>query len=257
MDRTFTTTRLGPTSLTLPHGMARVTVDPAAKAATVLLHTDDADGWAVDAISQAETSSAGGLSVTVPDLAGAGSYSVAYNGGSYQSVTVSGSSNVVMSGGGRVTVNGRVVSDGAGAGRASSGIIADVTLPPGTGLVFSSNSASVRVSGPLAGLSAHTVSGDVEAGVVGVLRVNTTSGDIEVTAVTEEAHVVTVSGDIDVGMYRGRQALLQAVSGDIALSATSAATGGLSATSVSGDIRLRGAGHLNPRAHSVSGRVRA
>jgi DUF4097 and DUF4098 domain-containing protein YvlB len=93
--------------------------------------------------------------------------------------------------------------------------------------------------------------------MVGSLSANSTSGDLEVTAVTERLAVGTVSGDVEIGSYSGQHATLNAVSGDLVLSATPAASGVLSATTVSGDIRLRGASHLHPHTSSVSGRVRA
>lgn len=255
MERTFTTSTAGPTSLRLPAGAAHAVVDPAVKTTTIRLHTDDTEGPAVDAIRRAVGATTAGLSVTVPDL-GVGAHSIVHTSrGGVSSVSFSGGSSVVMVGG-RVIVNGRVVTGDSDTGVISSGITADITLPPGTGFVFTSVSADLDVSGPIAELAVHTTFGDVEVGVVGILRANTTSGDIQTTAVTDQIDVTTVSGDIEVGTYRGQRASLRTVSGDIALAATPAAIGDLSAVTVSGDIRLRGAAHLNPRTSTVSGRVR-
>ena len=247
MERTFTTTTAGITALHLPAGRARVTVDPAAKTAIVRLHTQDAgDSPAADAIRNARHDTGQGLSVIVPDNgSGGGGNVTVISGGRFSNVSISN---------GTVTINGVRVS---GDGRSSRGITADVTVPPGTELVFRSTSSDLDVTGPLAGLDAVTVSGDITAGMVAGARVQTTSGDIELSAVSEQLDARTVSGDIEVGTYSGGQAALNSVSGDVELAATQAASGALSAQTVSGDVRLRGAGHLHPRVSSVSGRVRS
>lgn len=246
MERTFTTTTHGPVAFELPAGTARVTVDRTAKTATIRLHTPDSDGPSVDAIRDSRSNSQNGLTVTVPDNGSGNGGVTVISGGSYSNVSVSGS--------GTVTVNGNVISCG---GRVSRGITADIAVPPGTDLVFRGKSSDLTVTGPLAALDASTVSGDIRAGVLGDAVVRTVSGDVEIDAVSRRLDASTTSGDIEVGSYSGEQAMLNAVSGDVNLAATQSAAGPLSARTVSGDIRLRGAQHLRPQVSSVSGRVRA
>jgi hypothetical protein len=252
-ERTFTTTKRGLIALRLPAGTARVTVDPSIKTATIRLHTRDTQGPSVDAINQATASTVNGLEVDVPDTGGGGMTVIQTgHGGRYSSVSISGNGSVIVSGG-NVTINGQRIT---GSSMVSSGITADVTVPGSAELSFRSVSADLVANGPLAALTVATTSGDIETGLVGSLAVNSSSGDVEVTGVTEQLTVSTVSGDVEIGSYSGQRATLNAVSGDISLSATPASSGGLSATTVSGDIRLRGAAHLRPYTSSVSGRVR-
>ncbi|MFJ6559960.1 DUF4097 family beta strand repeat-containing protein [Streptomyces sp. NPDC091412] len=245
MERTFTTTTAGPVALNLPAGNARVTVDKTAKTATIRLHTTDREGPSADAIQRTTASTSHGLAVTVPDTGGNSGVTVISAGSSYSSISIGG--------GGTVIVNGQRITGG----QISNGITADITVPPGSALTFRSKSADLRVTGPLASLDATTVSGDIEAGVVGAITVQSTSGDIDIDAVSQQLAASTVSGDIEIGSYSGGQAMLNAVSGDLTLSATPAASGMLSARTVSGDVRLRGARHLNPQTSTVSGRVRS
>lgn len=248
MERTFNTLTAGPVSLDLPTGIARVEVDRSAKTASIRLHTVDREGPSVDAINRATAATSAGLTVTVPETGGSGGGVTIVNtgrGGSYSSVSVSGSGTVI--------VNGQTISGNG----ASSGITADVTVPPGTTLRFRSKSASLQVSGPLTALDATSISGDIEAGVVGAVSIKTTSGDVDIEAVTNRIAATSISGDIEVGSYSGDSAVLACVSGDVTLSATAEARGSLAASAVSGDVRLRGARHLNPQASSVSGRVRS
>lgn len=247
MERTFNTLTSGPVSLTLPNGTARVKVDKHAKTASIRLHTVDSEGPSVDAINRATAGTAGGLTVTVPTVQGSGGGVTVINSG------YGGYSSVSFASGGTVIVNGQAISGGS----VSNGITAEVTVPPGTVLRFRSESASVQVEGPLTSLEANSVSGDIDAGVVGAAAVKSTSGDIEIDVVTGQLAATSVSGDVRVGSYSGASAVLSSVSGDIELSATREAQGPLSASSVSGDVRLRGASHLNPQASSVSGRVRS
>lgn len=245
MERTLTTTTTGPVLLDLPAGSVRVTVDKAAKTAIVHLNTNDSTGPSVDAIQRATADTRHGLAVTVPNLGGNnGGITVVTSGSSYSSVSI---------GGGTVIINGQRITGG----QISSGITAEITMPPNTALAFRSKSADLRITGPLPSLNATTVSGDIEAGVVGDASIGSTSGDIDIDAVTGQLSATTVSGDIEIGTYSGGSAMLNAVSGDLALSATQAATGALSARTVSGNIRLRGASHLHPQASTVSGRVRS
>ncbi|WP_405559010.1 DUF4097 family beta strand repeat-containing protein [Streptomyces canus] len=243
MERSFTTTTEGPISLDLPHGSAHVTVAKTVKTATVRLHTADSEGPSVDAIRRATAGTLLGLTVTVPDLGGGGGGVTVISTGGYSSVSV---------GGGTVIVNGQRITGG----QISSGITAHVTVPPDATLTFRSKSADLYVVGPVASLNAATASGSIEAGVVGTLTAKTMSGDIEINAVTDQVIANSMSGSVVIGSYSGQHAALSAMSGSLALSATPASSGALSAQTMSGDIRLRGARHLNPSTSTMSGRVR-
>ncbi|NUP02076.1 MAG: DUF4097 family beta strand repeat protein [Nonomuraea sp.] len=245
MERTFTTTTTGPVVLDLPAGSVRVKVDRSAKTATIRLHTADTEGASVHAIQRATAGTLRGLTVTVPNTGGGNGNVTVISGGNYSSVSIGG--------GGTVIVNGQRITGG----NVSSGITADIVVPPDTTLTFRSKSADLQVTGALASLDATTVSGDIEAGVVGSAAVSSTSGDIDIDAVSGQLSATTVSGDIEIGSYSGQNAMLNAVSGDLALSATREASGPMSARTVSGNIRLRGANHLSPQTSTVSGRVRA
>lgn len=253
-SRTFTATGHDPVTLRLPSGSARVIVDPGRKLAEITLHTDDETGAAADAIRDARVMTVGGLEVAVPDAGGGGMTVINHGRGS---ISVSGNNyGTVISGGGNITVNGQRITPGMTGINVISPIAASVHVPPGTHFRFHSTSADLTVTGPLDALTVSTTSGDVEAGMVGALVANSVSGDVEATAVTGSAVVGSTSGDIEIGAYSGRHAALNAISGDIGLSATPDSSGNLHATTVSGDIRLRGAGHLNVSSNSVSGKVR-
>jgi hypothetical protein len=243
MERTFTTATTGPVTLDLPAGSARVTVDRAAKTATIRLHTTDTEGPSVDAIRRATAGTLHGLALTVPDLGG--------GGGGVTVISTGGSSSVTV-GGGTVIVNGQRIIGG----QISNGITAHVTIPPETDLSFRSKSSDLYVGGPISGLTASTMSGSVEAGVVGNLNAKTMSGDVEVSAVTGRVVASSMSGDISIGSYSGTQAALNSMSGTLAVAATRAASGSLSAQTMSGNIRLRGADHLDVSTSTASGRVR-
>jgi hypothetical protein len=126
-----------------------------------------------------------------------------------------------------------------------------VRCPVGAELVFNGASADIRAEGRYGRVSARTASGDVFVGDVdGKLEVKTASGDVRLVQVeSDEASLVTVSGDVEIGTNSGRLAL-RTVSGDVELGV---ARGPVTISTTSGDVDLRSleAGEL--RIQSVSG----
>ena len=246
--------------LHLPVGHAHVTVDPAATGITVTLSTTDDTGPSVDALGDAtEYYQDGRYVVRVPDIAA--------------SVIVDGASTVFRSSNGAggmtlrqsvgtvygevigIRVNGnRVESGSLGTAGIAASINAEVTIPSGVGLDYQGTSADLTVTGHLASIDVNTVSGDVRLASVGDLFVNTTSGDVDADVVFGPVMVRSVSGDVTVGSYQGSGAHVSSTSGDVRLSAGRDAHGSLRATTVSGDLRLRGTERLTVTAETVSGR---
>ena len=106
-----------------------------------------------------------------------------------------------------------------------------VRCPVDTDVAIGTHSGPVRLEGRL-----------------GIVRVTTMSGTVELQD-AEEADVRTMSGNIDVGMCRGR-CRLNAISGKVSVAEADIAT----ANTVSGSINL---GHVlgDVRARSVSGSI--
>jgi hypothetical protein len=129
-----------------------------------------------------------------------------------------------------------------------------VKCPVGTELELSGASTEFRADGRYGRVSARTASGDIRLGDVdGALEVKTASGDLELEHVeSDNASLVTVSGDVAVESIAGRLAL-RTVSGDVALGV---ARGPLTISTTSGDVDLRSleAGELH--IESVSGDAR-
>ena len=126
-----------------------------------------------------------------------------------------------------------------------------VTAPTASGIRIQSQSADVVVTGRADRLETRTASGDVSVGEVdGRSVVQTASGDVRV-ATTADCDVRTASGDIEVGQVSD-EAILHSTSGDIRLDA---ATGNISARSVSGDVRVLDATQGRTEIVTVSGDV--
>lgn len=265
-ERTITATRPGHLDLRLPIGAARVKVDPNATAATVHLHTEDDHGPSADAVRSARSWEDQVLYVAVPEIEG--SVTVVGGGGTsvYQSfgtvprgtrvasMTISGNRNcrIIQSAGDVTFVGGRMV----GGGPVVSAITATVTLPPGAALAFRSTSADLTATGHVAAIAVDTTSGDVLVDSVDSLVVSSTSGDVEARRVGQYLNVKSVSGDVEIDAYEGSVASATTVSGDVRFTGFPRAAGQLTASTVSGDLDLRGTGHLNVRATTVSGRNR-
>ncbi|MFE0130836.1 DUF4097 family beta strand repeat-containing protein [Streptomyces sp. NPDC059037] len=253
-ERTFDSQSAGPIvlGLSLPVGHVHVNVSEALTTARVVLHTDDSTGPAADAVNRARSEQNGqALGIEVPEMPGNVMVTSVRGNRVTQSMgTVRGSVT------GMTIVNGRIVTGSSSGMPTVSPIEATVHLPVGSSFGLSTTSADTVVWGDVDRMEIRSVSGDLDACNVRDLTVNSTSGDVRVNRVTEQITARSVSGDIEVALYDGRQAELSATSGDIRVQATAAASGHLSAHSVSGDVRLSGARHLSVSADSVSGRVR-
>lgn len=135
--------------------------------------------------------------------------------------------------------------------------ILDIRVPRTAELHIDTVSAEVTVTG-LAGqlLNVDSVSGKIHLdSSARELEVGSVSGRVELTGDGERAHVDTVSGDIDSRANRERLKL-ETVSGNIA--ASTGTYREFSASSVSGDISLRGKPTSDARvdAETMSGDIR-
>lgn len=86
-----------------------------------------------------------------------------------------------------------------------------------------------------------TVSGDVVidgTSKVGLVTVNTVSGDARIMKVAGEVNANTVSGDLILGLGETARSRLRSTSGDITLASTLAADGKVDIESISGDVQL-------------------
>ncbi|MEU9072581.1 DUF4097 family beta strand repeat-containing protein [Streptomyces sp. NPDC048306] len=278
--QTFTATTAGPIwADVISHiGTVNVTVDRTLKNALITVSTPDEEGPVADAVrdttSREHTSNGVNvLEVRVPKVNGGGNTFIGGGGFSTTTMTVggstftfSGSGGVSMVGGDiymggkKIVENGRVIAEQGtvvGGAGGSGTVTVDVRLPELSSVRLDTTSADLDVRrGDLQVLDVQSVSGDVRAKGVHTLRGNLTSGDLEVERVEAKVDISSVSGDLEIGAYNGSDLRANSVSGDIDVSATPAATGFFTASTVSGDIEARGAQHLNPRLSTVSGRVR-
>ncbi|MEU9498737.1 DUF4097 family beta strand repeat-containing protein [Streptomyces sp. NPDC048196] len=253
--RPFTSQSTGPVvlGLDLPMGSIHVQVIDSITNASVVLRTDDESGPAADAINRARSSESGQtMAVEVPEIPGdvmmqsiRGNHVVQSMGTVYGSVT------------GMTIVNGRVMAGGGTATMTRvSPIQAIVSLPAGSSLAVVSQSSDARVHGDLERMEFRSISGDLTIDGARQLKASSTSGDLIVGRVYDRLSARSVSGDISVDTYSGSDAELTSTSGDIAVLATSRASGVMSANTVSGDIHFSGNRAVRVSAHSVSGRVR-
>lgn len=129
-----------------------------------------------------------------------------------------------------------------------------VRCPVGAELELSGASAEFRAEGRYGKVSAKTASGDIRIGDVdGKLEVKTASGDVTLARVgSDNASLVTVSGDVEIGTAEGRLTL-RTVSGDVEVGV---ARGPVTISTTSGDIDLRSLEGGELRIQSVSGDAR-
>lgn len=129
-----------------------------------------------------------------------------------------------------------------------------VRCPVGSEVEFSGASADLRADGQFGKVAARTASGDILLGDVGgKLEIKTASGDVKLSRVeADDASLVTVSGDIEIGTISGRLTL-RTVSGDVEVGV---ATGPLTISTTSGDVELRSLEGGDLRLQSVSGDAR-
>jgi hypothetical protein len=146
-----------------------------------------------------------------------------------------------------------------------------VHIPARSSLTATLVSADLHVTGIAGNQELHTVSGDVTASAQHEVRVQTVSGDVDLTAGPEsrlvdvrtvsgdvtltggagELTVSTVSGDGTLAVGTLSRAHLQTVSGDFSISADLAAEGRFEAESVSGDFQITFTGPTPPAAFDL------
>jgi hypothetical protein len=129
-----------------------------------------------------------------------------------------------------------------------------VKCPVGSELEFSGASTELRAEGRYGKVSARTASGEIRVGdVEGKLEVKTASGDISLDRiVSDNASVVSVSGDLELGHVDGRLTL-RTVSGDVELGV---ARGPVTVSTTSGDVDVKSLETGELRVQSVSGDAR-
>lgn len=111
-----------------------------------------------------------------------------------------------------------------------------ITMPSSLAVELGTASGDIELDGIAGGIKAGTASGDIIArNASGRCHLGTASGDLALEGGTGlEARLESVSGDIEVSSCTGRVAL-QTVSGDAEVEVD---TGGVSAESVSGDLTI-------------------
>jgi hypothetical protein len=279
-EKTFTATTAGRifADLISHVGTVNVFVEPSLKNAEITVRTSDNEGPLADAVNgtthrEYDYNGTNVLEVRVPRVEGGvfgggtnvvqiGGSRFSFNGGVINTGTMTGvtiSNGDVWVGGQRVVSNGRVVAEqGAVVGGSGTGTITvDVKVPSLSSFRLDTTSADLTVhGGDLQILEVKSVSGDVDATAAHTLRANMTSGDLNISRVEGRADLHSVSGDIEIGLYRGSEFRANAVSGDIDVRVHQEATGEFSASTVSGDVTTTGADHLRPRVSTVSGKHR-
>ena len=161
---------------------------------------------------------------------------------------------------GPVTIVDGVVYQGQGATvAASSGVRVEVTLPEGSSADIETVSGDAVIDGSVDELRFKSVSGDLVADAVHTVSITTTSGDVELAAVSDGGTVNSVSGDVEIRQYDGRGMFVNTTSGDVRVAAGQQARGSLDINTVSGNVtthNTRGNSALRVRPNTVSGRVR-
>jgi DUF4097 and DUF4098 domain-containing protein YvlB len=132
----------------------------------------------------------------------------------------------------------------------NSRIVAHV--PIGTDVELSSTSGDVRLVGRLGVVRLHTASGDIEMGDAARVDVTTASGEFSCDDIEGEATVSSVSGDCTMRRVGGR---LDATvtSGDVRIDLCD---GDVMIGSTSGDVRIGRCGGSDIAIRSISGDVR-
>lgn len=287
-EQTYTASTAGvlTADITSHVGEVIVRTGQTVKHATVRVHTTGREGPVADAVRDTKISEGNGkLSVRVPQLPGGGntvitaggnmvvsgisSGSVIQSVGNVSSVQVGGSrfnfsggvvstgSGDVIIGGRKVVENGRVVAE---AGTVVSGggtgtIKVEVLLPAMSSLRVETTNGELTVRGDLNELGFDSRNGSVQAEGVQSLDASTHNGSILVDRVQEELEAGVHNGSVTIGAYDGSRAHLRAHNGDITLTATPESTGKVTARTHNGNIRLRGAEHLDVRTSTHNGRV--
>lgn len=132
----------------------------------------------------------------------------------------------------------------------NSRIVAEV--PVGTDIEVSSTSGEVRLMGRLGVVRVHTASGDIEVGDAARIDITTASGQLSCGEITGEANISSVSGDCTIRAVDGRlDATL--TSGDLRVDDCG---GDITVASTSGDVRVGRCRGSDIAVRSISGDVR-
>lgn len=201
-----------------------VTVDTSCTQASLVLSTDDNTGPSADAVNDASAEAYGDTIRCRLHPRGNFGGGVVVTGNSY---------GTIVTGGGLVMVNGRVVTGGGAGG---SMIRMAARIPAGSSVRFRGQSASLEVSGgALRALDAESRSGDVRVDEVGEARASTQSGDVRIGRLAGYAELKSMSGDVDVYGGPGARVRASSMSGDVT------GSGGLTldGSSMSGRVRNR------------------
>ncbi|MFJ6493516.1 DUF4097 family beta strand repeat-containing protein [Streptomyces californicus] len=254
-SQAFTATAAGPVRADLlSHiGTVTVTIDPTITHAVITVRTGDDDGPLADAVRGASVrETAGRVTVRVPEAeAGADTITTGVrNVGTIHGAvtgTVIDRDDIVILGGRTIIPTNPFVRGGTGT------ITLDVTLPSTRSSVrLETTSADLTVRGDLTALDVRSVSGGVRAEGLDDLTAASVSGDIEAQRVDARIDVSGTSGDTRIGAYSGSECRISSVSGDVHLTATPAADGGIEISTVSGAVTTRGTRHLDERVTTVS-----
>ena len=125
-------------------------------------------------------------------------------------------------------------------------------VPVGADIEISSTSGEMRLVGSLGVVRVHTASGDIQVGDAAKLDATTASGDFLCGDVAGDVKISSVSGDCAVGRVGGRlDATL--TSGDLRVEACD---GDVLISSTSGDARVGRCGGSDISMRSISGDVR-
>ncbi len=125
-------------------------------------------------------------------------------------------------------------------------------VPIGTDVELSSTSGDVRLIGRLGVVRVHTASGDIEVGDAARLDVTTASGSCSCGEIAGQVNISSVSGGCTLQRVGGRlEATL--TSGDLRIDRCE---GDLSVNSTSGDVRVGRCGGSDIAVRSISGDLR-
>lgn len=126
-----------------------------------------------------------------------------------------------------------------------------------------SASGDIRIGDVGGRLAASAASGDIEAGSVSDADVKSASGDVTIAEIRDRVSLRSASGDLVVRRFAGTWCTLKSLSGDVVVGVTGGRRYDVSFSSLSGEIRtdfpVQGAGDAAPariEATTVSGDIR-
>jgi DUF4097 and DUF4098 domain-containing protein YvlB len=129
---------------------------------------------------------------------------------------------------------------------------ATVSVPPRSEVEIETSSGDIAVSAPVARLDASTGSGNIDFRAIERLRAKTASGRVKGDEVEGEASCVTASGNIRITRLMDR-ADLSSASGDVAIGECA---GTLHCATISGDLRIEKVTAPSVKAKSMSGDIK-